>query len=414
MGFHDPVLGDILKYIAVGLTLLSVALTLSAAEDLPLVTTAGFKDCVSSLEDKALAEGISRSVVENELAKVKFDPRIIGYDRAQPEFTQTFSGYYHQRVTTSRIQRGRELYSQYRPLLKEITRQTGVPGRYIVAFWGMETDFGRYFGKLPVLDSLATLACDQRRSAFFTQELIAALKILDRGDVDAAQLKGSWAGALGHVQFLPSVYLRYARDADGDGRRDLWNSVPDALTSAGFFLQGLRWNAGERWGREVTLPQGFDYALANLKNRQPLDYWREKGVRTAPGGVLPDSKNEAALLVPAGHRGPAFLVYPNFNVIMGWNQSEFYALSVGILADEIIGAGPLRRSPPHDLQRLTRKTVMSLQEKLQAAEYDPGPLDGIMGPSTRNAISNFQQSQGWIADGFPHPEVLAAFMLPVE
>jgi membrane-bound lytic murein transglycosylase B len=403
-----------LKYISVVLTLLLVALTLSAAEDLSLITTDEFNACVSSLEDKALAEGISGSVVKNQLAKVKFDPRIIGYDRAQPEFTQTFSGYYYQRVTTSRIQRGQELYSQYRPLLKEITRQTGVPGRYIVAFWGMETNFGRYFGKLPVLDSLTTLACDQRRSAFFTRELIAALKILDRGDVSADQLKGSWAGALGHVQFLPSVYLRYARDADDDGRRDLWNSIPDALTSAGFFLQGLKWNAEERWGREVILPKDFDYSLANLKNRQSLDYWRDKGVQTVFGGVLPDLKKEAALLVPAGHMGPAFLVYPNFNVIMAWNQSEFYALSVGILADKITGAGPLRRPPPQDLQRLTRKTVMLLQEKLQAAEYDPGPLDGIMGPSTRSAISNYQKSQGWIADGFPHPEVLTSFMLPVE
>jgi membrane-bound lytic murein transglycosylase B len=403
-----------LKYNFVAITLLLMVLTLSAAEDVALATPEEFKTCISSLEDKALAEGISRSVVESQLAKVKFDPRIIGYDRAQPEFTQTFSGYYYQRVTESRIQRGQKLYSQFLPLLTEITRQTGVPGRYIVAFWGMETNFGSYFGKLPVLDSLATLACDHRRSAFFTGELISALKILDRGDISSDQLKGSWAGALGHVQFLPSVYLRYAHDADNDGRRDLWNSIPDALTSAGFFLKGLGWNAQERWGREVILPEGFDYSLANLKSHQPLAYWRDKDVRTVFGGVLPDLKKGTSLLVPAGHRGPAFLVYPNFNVIMAWNQSEFYALSIGILADKIIGAGPLRQPPPKDLQRLTRKTVMFLQEKLQLAEYDPGPLDGIMGPSTRRAISGFQKSKGWIADGFPHPEVLAAFMLPVE
>lgn len=403
-----------MKYIFVAFMLLSAALNLSATEDLHLVTSDQFKACVTSLEDKALAEGISRSVVENQLAKVKFDPRIIDYDRAQPEFTQTFSDYYYRRVDASRIKRGQEVYSQYQPLLKEITRQTGVPGRYIVAFWGMETNFGRYFGKLPVLDSLATLACDQRRSEFFTAELIAALKILDWGDVSADKLKGSWAGALGHMQFLPSVYLRYARDADGDGRRDLWNSVPDALTSAGFFLQGLGWNAEERWGREVILPQGFDYSLADLKNRQPLDYWQAKGVRTIFGGSLPDLKKETVLLVPAGHRGPAFLVYPNFNVIMGWNQSEFYALSVGILADKIISDRPLHQPPPQNLHRLTRKTVMLLQEKLQASGYDPGPLDGIMGPATRSAISGFQKSQGWIADGFPHPEVLAAFMLSAE
>lgn len=399
-----------MKYFVV-LTLLSTALTLSAAEEPPLITPDEFKLCVASLQTKARAEGISPAIVDTQLAKVNFDPRIIGYDRAQPEFTQTFSGYYYQRVNDARIQMGQELYRQYQPLLREITRQTGVPGRYLVSFWGMETNFGRYFGKLPVLDSLATLACDPRRPTFFTQELMAALRILDRGDITADKLTGSWAGALGHMQFLPSVYLRYARDADNDGRRDLWQSIPDALTSAGFFLQGLGWNAEERWGREVILPEGFDYRLAGLKNRQPLAYWQDQGVRTVFGGALPDAKIEAALLVPTGHKGPAFLVYPNFNVIMRWNKSEFYALSVGILADQIHGARPLRQPPPQDLTRLTRNTVMQLQEKLQASGYDPGPVDGIMGPGTRSAISEFQQTKGWIADGFPHPEVLAAFSL---
>ena len=400
-----------MKFLIVVIILLSKALTVSAAEEQPLITPEEFKLCLASLQTKARAEGISPALVDTQLAKVNFDPRIIGYDRAQPEFTQTFSGYYYQRVNDARIQMGRDFYRQYQPLLREITRQTGVPGRYLVAFWGMETNFGRYFGKLPVLDSLATLACDPRRPTFFTQELMAALRILDRGDITADKLTGSWAGALGHMQFLPSVYLRYARDADNDGRRDLWQSIPDALTSAGYFLQGLGWNAEERWGREVILPEGFDYRLAGLKNRQPLNFWQEQGVRTVFGGALPNVKMEAALLVPTGHRGPAFLVYPNFNVIMRWNLSEFYALSVGILADKIHGAGPLHQPPPQDLTRLTRNTVMQLQEKLQAAGYDPGPVDGIMGPATRTAISEFQQDKGWIADGFPHPKVLAAFSL---
>ncbi len=403
-----------MKYIAVVISLLVVPVTFSAADTLPVMTHGEFEVCVTSLEDKALAEGVSRSVVENHLANVNYNPRILSYDRAQPEFTQTFSDYYYQRVNSYRITRGQELYSQHQPLLTAITRQTGVPGRYIVAFWGMETNYGRHFGKLPVLDSLATLACDQRRSAFFTAELIAALKILDRGDVSVDRLKGSWAGALGNMQFLPSVYLRYARDADGDGRRDLWNSIPDALTSAGFFLQGLGWNAEERWGREVILPQGFDYSLAEKENRQTLAYWQDKGVRTVFGGALPDLKQEAVLLIPTGHRGPAFLVYPNFNVIMGWNQSEFYALSVGILADKMVGAGSLHQPPPKNLPRMSRKTVVLLQKKLKVSGYDPGSLDGIMGPATRRAISGFQKSKGWVADGFPHPEVLAAFMLSAE
>ena len=395
-------------------TLLTNTLTVSAAEELPLLTHEEFQSCVVSLKQKALAEGISSSVVEKQLSSVNFNPRIIGYDRAQPEFTQTFSGYFYQRVSESRIQMGREYHTQILPLLTEITRKTGVPGRYLLAFWGMETNFGRYFGTLPVLDSLATLACDQRRSGFFTSELINALKILDRGDITEEKLLGSWAGALGHMQFLPSVYLRYAQDADDDGRRDLWQSIPDALTSAGFFLKGLGWNAEERWGREVILPENFDYSLAGLKNRHPLAYWQNKGVRTAFGGDLPDTKIEASLLVPSGHNGPAFLVYPNFNVIMRWNHSEFYALSVGILADQINGARPLHRAPPKNLPRLMRNTVRLLQEKLQEAGYDPGPKDGIMGPATRTAISEFQKSRAWIADGYPHPEVLEAFSISAE
>ena len=403
-----------MKYIIVVFALLANTLTLSAAEELQLITDEEFKSCVSTLQQKALAEGISSSIVNNQLAKVTFNPKIIGYDRAQPEFTQTFSGYYYQRVTETRIQMGQEHNTQLQTLLTDITRQTGVPGRYLLAFWGMETNFGRYFGTLPVLDSLATLACDKRRSNFFTGELINALRILDRGDISADKLIGSWAGALGNMQFLPSVYLRYAQDADNDGRRDLWQSIPDALTSAAFFLKGLGWNAEERWGREIILPENFDYSLAGLKNSQPLTYWQDKGVRTVFGGKLPDANIEASLLVPSGHNGPAFLVYPNFKVIMRWNKSEFYALSVGILADKINGAGSLHTSPPKNLPKLMRNTVKQLQEKLKEAGYEPGPIDGIMGPTTRTAISDFQKSRTWIADGFPHPEVLAAFSISGE
>ncbi|MFE8070329.1 lytic murein transglycosylase [Marinobacteraceae bacterium S3BR75-40.1] len=389
------------------LGLLPLATLQAATQEQPL-TDDEFAQCVGRLQTQAREAGLSEPVVENVLGKVQFNPKIITYDRRQPEFVQTFAGYFNARVTENRVMKGRELMKEHADLLREITRKTGVPGRYLLAFWGLETNFGRYFGKLPVMDSLATLACDQRRSDFFSRELLNALRIVDRGDVSAEKMVGSWAGALGHMQFMPSVYLRYAHDADNDGRRDLWGSLPDALTSAGYFLKGLGWQPELRWGREVVLPEGFAYELAGLGDPKPLSFWREKGVKTVFGGPLPQADVKAELLVPAGHKGPAFLVYRNFHVIMGWNQSEFYALSVGVLADRIAGAGRLKHPPPTDTPRLSRATVTQLQEQLQAAGFDPGPVDGILGPGTRSAIRSYQAQKGWIADGFPHPKVLSS------
>lgn len=259
---------------------------------------------------------------------------------------------------------------------------------------------------MPVVGSLATLACDPRRSEYFTGELIAALRILEEGAIKPDQMEGSWAGAMGHVQFMPSAFLRHAVDYDGDNRRDLWNSVPDAMASAANFLQDLGWESGSRWGREVRLPEGFAYLEAGLNNHKLLREWHKLGVRQADGKPLPQADLKAALLVPAGHEGPAFLVYDNFNVIMRWNRSEFYAIAVGHLADRIIGAGKLVQSPPTDAPRLRRDQVISLQEKLQATGINLDEADGIFGPATRRALGEFQQMQGLIADGFPDAKIL--------
>jgi membrane-bound lytic murein transglycosylase B len=358
-----------------------------------------FAACVARLQAAARAEGISERVVDGVLGAVTQQERVLELDRKQPEFTLPFTEYYNRRVTPERVARGRTLLAEHAAMLRDIEKEFGVPDHYLVAFWGLETNFGAYFGDLPVPDSLTTLACDARRSAFFTAELMEALRVVDAGDIPAARMKGSWAGAMGHVQFMPSIFQRYAVDADGDGRRDLWGSVHDAMASAANFLRASGWERGLRWGREVRLPKGFDYLLAGREQKRPLSEWVELGVTDAAGRTLPRLSIPAALLVPSGHAGPAFLTYRNFEVIMRWNRSEFYALSVGRLADEIWGAGPLSRPPPADAMRISRERVVQLQEDLTALGYDVGTPDGIVGPVTRRAVGRFQQQRNMVADG---------------
>ena len=368
-----------------------------------MLTAEAFQQCLPGLQERARSEGISRPTVDKVLASANYLQKVVELDRRQPEFTETFANYLSKRVNEQRIERGRQLYAQHRPLLEKIAQEYGVPPQYLLAFWGLETNFGGFFGNMSVVDSLSTLACDPRRSEFFTGELLNALRIIDKGDITPTRMVGSWAGAMGHTQFMPSVFLRYAVDADGDGKRDIWGSVPDALTSAANFLRGIGWQPGTRWGREVKLPQGFAYEQAGLGQPQPLSYWQTQGVTNADGSPLPQADEKAALLIPAGFRGPAFLVYENFNVIMRWNRSESYAISVGHLADRIAGGGPLVQPPPADALRLTREQVTSIQQKLADRGFDSGTPDGIMGPATRSAIRAFQKAQGLIADG--HPDI---------
>lgn len=373
-----------------------------------------FRECVAVLQERARAEGISTTTVTNVLGAVQYVPRVIELDRRQPEFTQTFTDYLGRRVTEDRVARGRALLAEHRALLQRVLDDTGVPPHYLVAFWGLETHFGSYFGNMSIPDSLATLACDPRRSEYFTGELMAALRIVDAGDITPERMVGSWAGAMGHVQFMPSVFLRYAVDGDGSGRRDLWGSIPDAMASAGNFLRGIGWEPGLRWGREVRLPEGFAYELAGRNQKYSLRSWRDRGVTMADGQALPALDLEASLLVPSGHQGPAFLVYDNFEVIMRWNRSEFFALAVGHLADRIAGAPPLRRPPPADAQALAREDVRSLQEGLNQLGFDAGAADGVFGPATRAALSQFQRSIGAVADGHPDTASIEALLAAVD
>ncbi len=367
-----------------------------------------FEQCKARLKATAYAEGIDGPTVDRVLDAAQYNARVIELDQRQPEFTRSFGNYYQLRVTPARVALGRALLATHRSLLRQVQQQTGVPPHYLVSFWGLETNFGNIFGDMAVPDSLTTLACDPRRSEFFTAELMAALKIIEAGDIDAEKMQGSWAGAMGHVQFMPSAYLSYAVDGDGDGRRDLWGSIPDAMFSAGNFLKHLGWEPGVRWGREVILPENFDYALANTGKTRPLSDWRALDITDVFGQPLTDSDIPTRLLVPSGHKGPAFVTYQNFDVIMGWNRSEYYALSVGRLADRIAGAGRLRNTPPDADLKLSNELVLQLQRNLNMLGYDAGEPDGVPGPMTRSAVSRYQQSKGVIADGYLDTTILEA------
>ena len=371
-----------------------------------------FEQCKIRMQQQASAHGISEKTVEEVIPVLEYQARVIELDQSQPEFTQSFADYFAKRVSQKRIDQGRELYTEFDDFLAELTRIYGVPGQYLVSFWGLETNFGSYLGGMPTLDSLATLACDPRRSEFFTTEFLLALELLERENLRADQMKGSWAGAVGHTQFMPSNYLKYAIDGDGDGKIDLWGSRRDALASGANFLNQLGWQPEQRWGREVSLPADYDFAQTEQK--RSLSDWRALGLRKADGGALPVVAGmEAQVFIPSGHKGPVFLVYDNFEVIMRWNRSTSYALSVGHLADRIGGAGAFAQSIPNDQPRLRRTEVIQLQELLIEKGFDSGEPDGLLGPATRSALREFQISEGLVGDGFPDKETLIQLGLTV-
>lgn len=371
-------------------------------------TDAGWQQCMKRISDQAVQQNVLPATIEYVLERVEPLPRVISADRRQPEFTQTFTDYYRQRVTQTRVEKGRALLSEHADLLRLIQDRTGVPPHYLVALWGLETNFGSYFGSLSIPSALATLACDNRRSDLFTRELIAVMSIIEAGDMTYDELTGSWAGAIGHMQFMPSTFVRHAVDADHDGRINLIGSHQDALLSGANYLINAGWQTGYRWGREVTLPLNFDPTLMGLSQPQALSAWRSLGVVTTLGQPLPDEDLSASLLLPMGIDGPAFLVYPNFQVLMEWNRSQHYALSVGRLADRIAGAG--RLAHPLPTINLSTKTLKQLQTQLNALGFDVGQADGILGPATRQAIQAFQIRDGLIADGFPNSKLIQSVL----
>jgi len=319
--------------------LLSLALAASwsasaTAETLP------FRAWLDGVRAEAQSRGVRSATLQSALADIAPIPRVLELDRRQPESTLSFEQYLERVVSAARIERGRQRYEENRALLDEIGRRYGVPPRVIVALWGIETDFGRMTGGFPVVAALATLAHDGRRSSFFRKELLDALQILDEGHIAPAAMQGSWAGAMGQNQFMPSSFRAYAIDHDGDGRRDIWGNLPDVFASTANYLSRSGWRSGETWGREVALPAGFDRALVGADARRPLREWAALGLRRADGGELPVRELDATLI--SGEKdggGPYFLAYDNFRVILKWNRSNYFALAVGRLSDAI-QAGP--------------------------------------------------------------------------
>ncbi len=309
---------------------------MAAAAALPaLAEDHAFATWLDRLRAEALERGIAPAVLDEALGRVQPIPRIIELDRRQPEFTLTFQEYLDRVVPPARVEKGRERLRENRVLLERIAEKYRVQPRFVVALWGIETDFGRLTGSFKVIDALVTLAYDGRRSEYFRRELMDALTILDEGHISNENMLGSWAGAMGQNQFMPSSFRHYAVDFDGNGRRDIWTSKDDVLASAANYLASNGWRFGQTWGREVRLPEGIDPALAERKARKSLADWQALGVRRADGGDLPARELEAMLVLPAGAGGPAYLVYDNFETILKWNRSIFFGLAVGRLADQI-------------------------------------------------------------------------------
>lgn len=297
-----------------------------------------FEAWLAAFRAEARARGISPATLERALAGVRPLEAVIEADRRQPERRLSFAEYRAKVVSAARIRRGRELLAEHRPLLERVRARYGVPAQTLVALWGIESSYGVYKGSWRVIDALATLAWEGRRAELFRRELLAALEIVERGERDPDRLLGSWAGAMGQCQFMPSSYLRHAVDFDGDGRRDIWTSLPDVFASMSRYLVEAGWVGGERWGRPVRVPASLDPSTVGLDRRADLAVWSRRGVRAADGGPLPNAPVEASLLRMDGDGGPAFLVYRNFRTLMVWNRSTYFALSVGLLADELVGA----------------------------------------------------------------------------
>jgi membrane-bound lytic murein transglycosylase B len=300
-------------------------------------TSKDFKNWLAAFKEEARAEGISQATLDHALKGVAPIPRVIELDRRQTEFTVTFERYLEIAMPTARIARGQQLIADNKQLLSEVEARYGVQPQYVVALWGIETGFGHNTGDFPVVAALATLAYDGRRSAYFRKELLNALRILDGGHIKVENMKGSWAGAMGQNQFMPSSFVNNAVDFDGDGRRDIWTTTADVLASAANYLSRSGWKAGQPWGRRVNLPEGFDLSLANTDTRKSPSEWAAMGVSRTDGGALSDDDNAggAALSMPGGQGGAVFLNYENFRVIMKWNRAVFFATAAGLLADRL-------------------------------------------------------------------------------
>jgi lytic murein transglycosylase len=367
---------------------------------------ANFDRCIESLWPQATRRGISRRTFETATRGLVPDMKIMELLDAQPEFTKPIWEYLDILVNDSRIMTGRQSIAQNRTVFEAVEKAYGVDRYILTAIWGVESNFGTQGGERPVVQSTATLSCIGRRQNYFRDEFLTTLEILEHGDVPAEHLKGSWAGAFGPTQFMPTSFKRFAVDFDGDGKKNVVDSIPDLLASTANNLRRDGWHAGASWGYEVVLPTNFNFMLVDRSIRKPLREWEMIGIRRVGAKPFPRPGEMASLLVPAGARGPAFLVIDNFRAIMKYNPSEAYALAIGHLADRIRGGDAFVQAWPRDEVPLTRTERLELQERLAARGYDIGESDGNLGPKTRAALRDFQMRMGLLPDGFASEKVL--------
>ncbi len=367
----------------------------------------GFERWISGFRSEALSRGVSARTFDAAFRGAQLNRKVIERDRSQSEFTKQLWEYLDSAVSDTRIANGRAKVNDLRRHLAQIEQRYDVDARAFVAIWGLESAYGEYMGTDNIIEALATLAYEGRREKFAKEQLIEALKIIQRGDITPDRMAGSWAGAMGHTQFIPTSYQAYAQDFDGDGRRDVWNrdDPRDALASTANYLKEFGWQKGQPWGVEIRIPAGFNYAAADLKIKKPVRDWNALGVRLIEGGALPNY-GDAAILLPAGANGPAFAVFRNFFVIKRYNNANSYAMAVGHLGDRIFGAGPIRAEWPRGDRGLLRAERMELQHKLTAKGFSTQGVDGVIGPNTIEAVRRYQRAIGVIPDGYPSLRLL--------
>ncbi len=377
----------------------TAALVLLTAATPAQADEAAFTACIVGMRADAQAKGVSAATYDAYTAALAPDMAVIGFLDAQPEFVTPIWDYLAALVDEERVADGRAMLAEWSPVLARVEAEYGVDAATVVAVWGVESNYGRNFGSRPLLSSLSTLSCFGRRQAFFRGEFFTTLKIIQDGHVAPERLTGSWAGAFGHTQFMPSTFMRLAVDFDGDGRRDLVDSVPDALASTANFLKRAGWRGELPWGFEVSLPRGMDVSGAGRRNKQPMTAWAARGVKRVDGQALPATATPAGLLLPAGKEGPAFLVMRNFDALYSYNAAESYGLAIAHLSDRLRGGAPFATPWPTDDPGLSRAERRELQQLLIARGHDIGEADGMIGARTREALKLEQAALGLAADG---------------
>ena len=365
---------------------------------------AGFRNWVMAFRPRALAAGVSPGTFDGAMAGAHYQPGIVALDGRQSEFSKQIWEYLDGAVGGARTSTGREMAARHAGTLSAIEARYGVPREVVLAVWGMESNFGANRGRMQIIPSLATLAYDGRRGEFFAGELVAALRIIQAGDVDNGRMVGSWAGAMGHTQFMPSSFLTHAVDFNGDGRRDIWSNDPtDALASTAHYLRQNGWRPGQPWGTEVILPAGFDFNRSGKSVQQSGAQWASMGVRAVNGGALPSG----SILIPAGANGPAFLITDNFRAILKYNASDSYALAVSYLGESIAGRPGIQGNWPRGDRTLSSSEKSEIQRLLIAKGYDTGGVDGKLGAQSTEAIRAFQRARGVTPDGYADIRLLA-------